>query len=389
MTEQDSMANHPAAKNTRNPNAAGINTARPLTFTFDGRQYTGFEGDTLASALLANGVKLVGRSFKYHRPRGFITSGSEEPNAIVELGTGAQTEPNTRATMIPLFDGLVANSQNRWPSLAFDINNINNVFSRFLVAGFYYKTFMWPAKAWMFYESIIRKAAGLGTATREFDPDRYEKLNSFCDVLVVGAGPAGISSALALAKQGKNVILADEQVTPGGMARYESDDQTRNWINEQLTQLKAMDNVRLMTSTTVFGAYDGGCYGALEHARKEHEYSPRLRYHRIYADKAVYATGALERPIVFGNNDLPGVMLAYALRAYVNFYGVIPGKNVVIFTNNDSVYGLAGDLLNLDCRVTVVDSRADNELCAQVRASGALVYNERGRCRRPWPAAGG
>ena len=364
-----------ANNNARNKSASGINTEKPLGFTFDGRQYTGFEGDTLASALLANGVKLVARSFKYHRPRGVITAGSEEPNAIVELGTGARTEPNTRATMIPLFEGLVATSQNRWPSLKFDINNINNLFSRFLVAGFYYKTFMWPAKAWMFYESIIRKAAGLGTASRAFDPDRYEKFNAFCDVLVVGAGPAGLSSALALAKQGKKVIIADEHTAPGGMALYESNNDTGSWIADQLSQLEGLDNVKVLPSTTVFGAYDGGCFGALEHARNKNDYSPRLRYHRIYADSAVYATGALERPIVFGNNDLPGVMLAYALSAYVNYYGVIPGKNCVIFTNNDSVYRLATDLLNIGCQVTVVDSRADHEFSSQLRDAGGLVYN--------------
>ena len=370
------MTDHQSGnKNERNKHALGIDMDKPLRFTFDGRQYTGFEGDTLASALLANGVKLVARSFKYHRPRGVITSGSEEPNAIVELGTGARTEPNTRATMIPLFDGLVATSQNRWPNLKFDVNNINNVFSRFLVAGFYYKTFMWPAKAWMFYESIIRKAAGLGTATREFDPDRYDKINEFCDVLVVGGGPSGLSSAMALAKQGKKVIIADEHTTLGGMARYESSDETKRWIAQQLNQLESLDNVTVLPSITVFGAYDGGCYGALEHPKQENDYSPRLRYHRIYAQHAVYATGALERPIVFGNNDLPGVMLAYALSAYVNYYGVLPGKNVVIFTNNDSVYELATDLLALDCQVTVVDCRADNEMSAQLRDSGAQVYN--------------
>ena len=247
-------------------------------------------------------------------------------------------------------------------------------FPRFLVAGFYYKTFMWPAKAWMFYESIIRRAAGLGTATREFDPDRYDKLNGFCDVLVVGGGPAGLSSALAFAKQGKKVIIADEQTSLGGMLRYQGDDEKQAWANEMLDQLNAMDNVNVMPSTTVFGAYDGGCYGAVEQARQDNDYSPRLRYHRIYAQNAVYACGAMERPIVFGNNDLPGVMLAYALSAYVNYYGVVPDKNIVIFTNNDSVYELATQLLNLGSQVTVVDSRADHELSAQLRDSGAMVY---------------
>lgn len=375
MTSKDSPGGKFNGACARNKNASGINYEKPLKFTFDGRQYTGFQGDTLASSLLANGVKLVGRSFKYHRPRGVISAGSEEPNAIVELETGNRTEPNTRATMIPLYNGLVATSQNRWPSLRYDVSSINNLFSRFLVAGFYYKTFMWPAKAWMFYEGIIRKAAGLGTATREFDPDRYEKVNAFCDVLVVGGGPAGLSCALALAEQGKKVMLADEHPALGGMARYVSDEKTKIWLAEQLSRLESLDSVTLLPSTTVFGAYDGGCYGAVENVTQDNEFSPRLRYLRIYADRAVYATGALERPVVFGNNDLPGVMLAYALRAYLNYYGVIPGKNIVIFTNNDSVYALAHDLLNHDCRITVVDYRKDNNHSRKLRENGGQVFN--------------
>ncbi len=357
----------------RNRNATGINFDKPIRFSFDGKSYSGYEGDTLASALFANNVKLIGRGFKYHRPRGVISAGSEEPNGIVELGSGARLEPNTRATMISLFDGLEATSQNRWPSLKFDVSSINNVFSKFLVAGFYYKTFMWPAKAWMFYEAIIRRAAGLGKATKEFDPDRYDRVNVFCDVLVVGGGVAGISAALALAEQGKKVIIADEHSRLGGMARFDSGEQTR-WLTEQLEKLEQWDNVTVMPATTVFGAYDSGDYGAVEQVRSNNDFSPRLRYWRINAAKAVYATGALERPIVFGNNDLPGVMLAYALKAYVNYYGVIPGQNITIFTNNDSVYSLAKDLDRLDCNVTIVDSRADHELADEVRQSGVQVY---------------
>ncbi len=356
----------------RNPNATGVNFDKSIRFSFDGKTYSGYEGDTLASALLANNVKLIGRSFKYHRPRGVISAGSEEPNAIVELGSGARLEPNTRATMIDLFDGLQASSQNRWPSLKFDISSVNNLFSKFLVAGFYYKTFMWPAKAWMFYESIIRKAAGLGKATREFDPDRYDRVNAFCDVLVVGAGPAGISAALALAEQGKKVIIADEHSRLGGMARF--DPEQTQWLDEQLQKLDQLDDVIVMPATTVFGAYDDGAYGAVEQLRNSNNFSPRLRYWRITAAKAVYATGALERPLVFGNNDLPGVMLAYALKAYVNYYGVIPGQNITIFANNDSVYSLAKDLDQLECNVTIVDSRAEHELAEKVRQLGVQVY---------------
>ncbi len=361
-----------------NPNAKGINTNKPIRFSFDGQSYSGYEGDTLASALLANDVKLIGRGFKYHRPRGVVTVGSEEPNAMVELGTGAELEPNTRATMIDLFDGLKANSQNRWPSLKFDISSINNSFSRFLVAGFYYKTFMWPAKAWLFYESIIRKAAGLGKATKEFDPKRYDRINTFCDILVVGGGVSGISAALAFAEQGKKVIITDEHSRLGGLARYQANDEIDQWLTEQLAKLEDMDNVTVMPSTTVFGAYDSGDFGAVEQVRPDNDYSPRLRYWRINASQVVYATGALERPLVFGNNDLPGVMLAHALKAYANYYGVIPGKEVVLFTNNDSVYGLAHDLAKLNCNVIVVDSRADHEINKPVTRYWCSGLHQRG-----------
>lgn len=362
-------------KTRRNLQAKGINTDKPLNFSFDGQSYTGYEGDTLASALLANGVRLIGRGFKYHRPRGVISAGSEEPNAIVELGAGAELEPNTRATMINLFEGLEAKSQNRWPSLKFDISSINNSFSRFLVAGFYYKTFMWPAKGWMFYEAIIRRAAGLGKATKEFDPKRYDRVNTFCDVLVVGAGVSGISAALALAEQGKKVIIADEHSRLGGVARYQADDQIDQWLADQLAKLRLMDNVTMMPSTTIFGAYDSGDFGAVEQAQSVNDYSPRLRYWRINAGQAIYATGALERPLVFGNNDLPGVMVAHALKAYANYYGAIAGNEVVLFTNNDSIYELAQDLDALQCNVTVVDSRADHELANNLRNAGIQVYS--------------
>ena len=360
----------------RNPNANGIDPEQPVSFRFDGQHYRGRRGDTLASALLANGVKLIGRGFKYHRPRGILSAGSEEPNALVELGEGPRLEPNTRATMIELSDGLVANSQNRWPSLKHDVSSINGLFSPLFVAGFYYKTFMWPKKGWMFYESIIRKAAGLGKAAKQPDPDRYDKTNAFCEVLIVGAGPAGISAALGLARQGKTLIIADEHPRFGGMARFESDPQIREWLADAIATLKQYDNVTVLPRTTVFGAYDSGCYGAVEQTVSSENYAPRQRYWRIYADRAVYACGALERPLVFGNNDLPGVMLAYAVKAYVNYYGVVPGENIVIFTNNDSVYPLAGDLLDLDVGLTVVDTRGEHALADDLRDRGAQVYTD-------------
>jgi sarcosine oxidase subunit alpha len=206
----------------RNPEGGRIDRSRPVSFTFDGKTYQGYEGDTLASALLANGVHLLGRSFKYHRPRGILTAGSEEPNAIVELRTGARKEPNTRATTIELFDGLVANSQNRWPSLSFDVMAINNLFSPLLSAGFYYKTFMWPVSFWTnVYEHVIRRAAGLGTAPTEADPDFYEQCHEHCDVLVVGAGPAGLMAAMSAANLGARVIIADEHAELGGSLNSE------------------------------------------------------------------------------------------------------------------------------------------------------------------------
>ncbi|GAB4226645.1 MAG: sarcosine oxidase subunit alpha [Kiloniellaceae bacterium] len=340
--------------------------ATPLSFTFDGRRYQGVAGDTLASALLANGVDLFGRSFKYHRPRGLFSAGVEEPNALVTLRSGARAEPNTRATVVELFDGLEATSQNRWPSLAFDALAVNQLAGPLLSAGFYYKTFMGPTrKAWMLYEHFIRKAAGLGAGTTLPDPDRYEEMNAFCDVLVVGAGPAGLFAALAAASSGARVILADEQAAPGGNLR------DTPVAREALAELAAFDNVTLLARTTVYGYYDDNTMGAVErvadHVALPGEGRPRERHWTIRAKQVVLATGAIERPIVFGDNDKPGVMLADAGRIYVERHGVAPGRQVALFTNNDGAYrgvaALAAAGVSLSA---IVDARS--EIGAEARA---------------------
>jgi len=343
-----------------------IDRTKSLNFQFDGKTYTGFAGDTLASALLANDVRLMGRSFKYHRPRGPMTAGSEEPNAIVELRTGAAQEPNTRATTAELFDGLVAKSQNRWPSLAFDAMAINDRLSNFLTAGFYYKTFMWPAAFWeKLYEPIIRKAAGLGTLSHEPDPDCYDKGFLHCDVLVIGAGPSGLAAALTAGRAGAQVILADEDFRMGGRLNAETfgigDQSASDWAAQMVAELASMPNVRLMTRTTVMGAYDHGIYGLVErvtdHLPQSPTGKPRQILWRVYSKRAILAAGATERPIVFENNDRPGIMLAASLRSYANRWAVTPAHQVAVFTNNDDGHRTAIDLAQLGLETTVIDTR--------------------------------
>jgi sarcosine oxidase subunit alpha len=356
-----------------------IDRSRRLDFTFDGRAMSGFAGDTLASALIANGVKLVGRSFKYHRPRGILTAGSEEPNALVELRTGARREPNTRATMIELHQGLTANSQNRWPSLDYDLLSVNQLASPIFVAGFYYKTFMWPSALWeKLYEPLIRRAAGLGRAAEASDPDHYEKAWAHCDVLVAGAGPTGLSAALAAGRAGARVILCEEEPRLGG--RLLSDGGTidgeaaAEWLARAEAELRSMPNVRIMTRTTVTGAYDHGTHGALErvndHLPVPPEHQPRQRFWRIVAKRSIVAAGALERTIVFGGNDTPGVMLASAVRTYINRFAVTPARRLALFTNNDDGWKTVEAALAAGVAVAgVVDAR--DEIAAEQRALAA------------------
>ena len=346
-----------------------IDRSTTLNFTFDGKGFAGHAGDTLASALIANGVHLMGRSFKYHRPRGVIAAGAAEPNALVELREGGRREANTRATVIELYDGLVANSQNRWPSLNFDIGAINSLAASVFVAGFYYKTFMWPKSFWeKIYEPLIRRAAGLGSATHEADPDKYEKSYGHCDILVIGSGLAGLSAALTAGRAGARVILLDEGARLGGSLLSENEEiagtSGHDWAQSAIAELGALPNVSLMPRTTAFGFYDGNVFGALErvndHVLEPSPYEPRQRYWKLMAKRAVLAAGAEERPIVFGGNDVPGVMLASAMRGFANRYGVATGKSAVVFTSNDSGYRTARDLKAKGVHVEViVDSRKD------------------------------
>lgn len=346
-----------------------VDRARRLGFTFDGRRLEGLAGDTLASALLANGVRLVARSFKYHRPRGIIAFGGEEPNALVTLGQGADALPNTPATMVPLGDGLAAWSQHRWPSLGLDLMAATGLFSRFLAAGFYYKTFKWPGRAWTgLYEKLIRRAAGLGRASHALDPDVYEKAHGFCDLLVVGGGPAGLMAALVAGRAGARVILCDAMPALGGRLRHESrridGSSAVQWLAERQRELEALPNVTLMPRTTVMGAYDHGVFAAIEAVGA----TPRERYWQITARAAVLATGALERTIALAGNDVPGVMLASAARGYLHEHAVVGGWQPVIFTTNPTGYAAALELVAAGVTVQAVVDPGPRREGAEVQA---------------------
>ncbi len=380
-----SGANRIAGKGTLTP-------AKTVRFIFDGQSYTGLEGDTLASALLANGVHLVGRSFKYHRPRGFLGAGPEEPNALMEISRDSvRRQPNVRATCQELYDGLMASSQNRWPSLTFDVGAVNSLGSPFFAAGFYYKTFMWPKFAWKkIYEPFIRRAAGLGVAPTEADTDHYANRFVHCDVLIVGGGLAGLLAAKAAGEAGKDVILVDEQPALGGALKHEADITVDGksgaaFAIEITAALAVMDNVRVLTRTTAFGYYAQNMVAmaerVTEHLANPDAALPRERLWQVRAAKVILATGAIERHMVFAENDRPGVMLASAGRTYLNQYGVAVGRRVGIYTANDSAYAVAFELKAAGIDVpAIVDVRADvsDELLAKAKELGIEVLANHG-----------
>jgi sarcosine oxidase, subunit alpha len=339
----------------RNPSGGRVDRSKPVKFSFDGQQYEGLEGDTLAAALLANGVHLVGRSFKYHRPRGIFAAGTEEPNGLVTIiRDTARTTPNLRVTQIELYDGLTAVSQNRWPSLRRDFGRINDLLARFFPAGFYYKTFMWPKRAWKgLYEPVIRRAAGLGEAPTLPDPDRYSQRYAHCDVLVIGAGPAGIAAASAAAAGGARVILCDEQNEFGGSLLSDAGIHIEGasaleWVRQSIAALAANPRITLLSRTTAFGYFPHNFIGLNErltdHLTQPPQDAARERLWQVRARAVVLATGAIERPLIFPGNDRPGILLAGAARTYLNRYGVRVGSRAVVVTADDAAYLAALEL---------------------------------------------
>ncbi|MGB0848341.1 MAG: 2Fe-2S iron-sulfur cluster-binding protein, partial [Thiolinea sp.] len=347
-----------------------IDRSKPLNFTWDGMAMQGYQGDTLASALLANNEQILARSFKYHRPRGIMSAGVEESGALVTIGSGNRQDPNVKATMQELYSDLEAFGQNAWPNVRKDVGAINGLFGRFFSAGFYYKTFMglppfeWGKGTglWMQYEKIIRKAAGMGTASREPDPDVYDHAHAFCDVLVVGGGAAGMAAAATAAQAGLDVILVEQDHELGGDLLSQSGAAAETQRSELLSTLEA-SGAKIMNRTTAFGLYDYGAAGLLERVTDHlpvnalSTHTPRQRFWTVRARQTILATGAIERHMAFGNNDKPGIMTAAAGRSYLNRYGVLPGQNVVVATNNDSAYQVAADLKQSGADVTLLDAR--------------------------------
>jgi len=342
-----------------------IDRSQPLDFSWDGKALSGYSGDTLASALMANGEMVVGRSFKYHRPRGIMSSGVEESGALVTLGTGDRCDANVRASTQELYQGLVARGQNAWPNVRMDLGSINNLLSRFFVAGFYYKTFMglppfeWGRGTglWMQYEKLIRRAAGMGAASRLPDPDHYEHAHAHCDVLIVGGGPAGLAAATAAGQAGLDVILVEQDSSLGGSSLSSAGN------NNEPPSVSSLEStgVRVMNRTTAFGLYDNAVAGLIErvtdHLESPPAYLPRQRFWTVRARYIVLATGAIERHIAFGDNDRPGIMTVSAGRAYLNRFGILPGEKIIVATNNDSAYQTASELTSAGASVTLLDAR--------------------------------
>jgi sarcosine oxidase subunit alpha len=323
-------------------NNKNLNQTKKIGFTFDGKKYYGFKGDTLASALLSNGVHLFGRSFKYHRPRGIISAGCEEPNGIVQLEMNEFTEPNRRATEVVLYEGLVAKSQNRWPSLNYDLGAINDLLSPFFPAGFYYKTFMWPPKFWKTYEYFIRRAAGLGHAPKKDDPHKYEHYHYHCDTLIVGSGVSGLYAAKIAAAKNLKVLLVEQEDQVGGAILSSNDYENKintnsqtEWKNTILDELNNLQNVKIITSTTLFAYMHYNYLLAIQDLQpntgKDKKNSIRQIVWKIRAKKVILATGSIERPLTFNNNDRPGIMLANSASKYLNGYGVNLGEKICYF----------------------------------------------------------
>ena len=379
------------SKNLRVKSSSYIDETTSISFKFNGKKLFGFKGDTLASALLANDIHLVARSFKYHRPRGIMTSGSEEPNAIVQLhDNSSRTEPNVRATEIELYEGLEASSQNCWPSVNFDIGGINNFLSPLLPAGFYYKTFMWPASFWEKYEYFIRKSAGLGKSPTEADPDIYDHKYVHCDVLVIGGGISGIIAAKSAAKNGLKTLIVDEKPNLGGTTIYQNndhfkinDENSSKWLQNEIDSLKNYENLEVKTRTSV-AAYHGYNFVLARENLTDHieiskrENKVRQRLLKIRAKKVITATGSIERPLIFNNNDRPGILLSSAIKKYADFYGVKSGEEIVLFTNNDTAYETALSLSNKGIKVkAIVDIRDANEnrLINSIKDLNIKIYN--------------
>ncbi len=378
------------SKNLRFKSSKLVDETYRISFKFNNKTYYGYKGDTLASALLASDVHLVGRSFKYHRPRGIMTAGSEEPNAIIQLHDNtSRTEPNVRATEIEIYEGLVASSQNCWPSVNFDIGGINNFLSPIIPAGFYYKTFMWPKSFWEKYEYFIRKSAGLGKSPKETDPDIYEHKYIHCDVLIIGAGISGIIAAKMAAKNGLKTLLMDEKSFLGGSTIYDNSEFskinnqiTSSWLEKEINEISKLENLEIKTRTSV-AAFHGYNFLLARENLTDHlpisqrENKIRHRLLKIRSKKVINATGAIERPLIFDNNDRPGILLSSAMKKYIDLYGVACGENNILFTNNDTAYETAMSLLQRGIKVNaIIDNRVeiDSKLSYEVEKNNIRIF---------------